>query len=266
MVFPSLTKPWLFPSPHEKEITTDIVYEIFYIRILVFIAFTFLIGFVTNQLMGGDFLYGVLLTSIFFFFIFLIFFPLFIKPWDLVLSNKRLILRHRYWFSGRFSTVISVFLSQLESERVSPRIKVPSLLLGFFILQSFSIVLIDFGLTLSLPLPLFVSLFLFLGSILGFTGSFQADVKNLTNQLFFPFLDYALVFGVLSLLIAVALIVFSLPYKKEMRLNTVGGHILKLNAGIEPVLSHLVFSVSRKHIVLPKRVSQFKWDRPLLNE
>ena len=158
MAYPVLTKEWTFPSHHEKEIYSKIVYEIFYDRILILIILASVFSFLLNQFFFGDIFQGVLFSLFNNLILFVIFFPVFIRPWDIVLSNKRLILRHRYWFSARFTSVKSLFLVQLESEKITPKIKVFSLLLGFTILQSFSVVLIDFGLTFNLPLPLFVGL------------------------------------------------------------------------------------------------------------
>lgn len=266
MAYPPLTRQWTFPSIHEREIYKTIVYEIFYERILFWFFISSFIAFSLNYLQNTDYFIGFIFFIIIFTAIFFLFMPIFIKPWDIVLSNKRFILRHRYWFSGRFTTVKTLFLLQLESENVTPRIKVGSLLLGFFILQTFSVVLIEYGFTLNLPLPLFIGLFFVIGRLFGITNQFESDIKDLVELLFSPFLEFALLFGFISLFISLGLIIFSLPYRKVMQLQTTGGHRLQLNAGIPADLSNLVYAASRKHKVLTKQETKFKWDMPLLED
>ena len=267
MVYPTLTHKWAFPTEHEREIFSTIVYEIFYDRILLLSIISVLLSFaLTSIFFENKIVFAFILSSVTLIGILLLLMPIFIKPWDMVLSNKRLILRHRYWFSGRFTTVKAMFVEHLESEKVTPRIKIWSLLLGFFILQTFSIVLIDFGFTASLPFPIYLSLLLLFGGILGITSQFQSDIEVIVKLFFSPFFEVALILGFATLLLALGLIIFSLPHRKIMTLMTIGGHRIQLNAGIPEELSNLVFAVGRSHNVLTKVETKFKWDIPLLED
>ncbi|MFW9905534.1 MAG: hypothetical protein ACFFFH_14425 [Candidatus Thorarchaeota archaeon] len=245
MDFPLLNIGWTNPLPDEKLVYKRRVIEIFALRIAIlgFIALIFItIAFFTE-------LYFLLILPNLFF---LILFPLFINPWDIILTDKRLILRKRYWFSGRFSTIKSINLYHVESQRFSPRLKIIPITIGFFIIESFSLVLLEYALTRTPPIPLIIDIFILLGKIIGLGKPAEDNMKALMELVFTPFLPAALIVGASSLIIGLVLIILGLPYRTSFSLSIQSGHTVSINAGVPKKLTTLIFSVCRTRRVQTK--------------
>ncbi|MFX1506698.1 MAG: hypothetical protein ACFFDC_11400 [Promethearchaeota archaeon] len=245
MDFPLLDIGWTNPLPDEKLVYKRRVIEIFALRIAIlgFIAIILItIAFFTE-------LYFLLtLPNLFF----LILFPLFINPWDIILTDKRLILRKRYWFSGRFSTIKSINLYHVESQHFSPRLKIIPITIGFFITESFSLVLLEYALTRTPPIPLIIDIFILLGKILGLGKPVEDNMKTLMELVFTPFLPVALIVGASSLIIGLILIILGLPYRTSFSLSIQSGHTVSINAGVPKKLTTLIFSVCRTRRIQAK--------------
>ena len=171
---PNLNINWTNPLPNERLVYKTRVIEVFGSRIL-FLIFFFV---VLTTVSFWTSIYVILLLPIF---IFVVLFPLFVSPYDIVLSDKRLILRKRYWFSGRFSTIQSINLYYVESQKFFPRLKVIPLTIGFIIIESFSLLLIQYALTQIPPLPLFFEIIIFLAKLLGLIDPIQPNIDNVIN-------------------------------------------------------------------------------------
>ncbi len=257
-MYSKLRVDWALPITHEKMIHRTSVQEIFYTRIFVFLFF----ALVSLPILWSS-KFIVIIVAYFVFV--LIFYPLFIKPWEIVLSNKRLILRNQYWNIGRFSTLISFNLDNLDTQQIAPRFKLIPVTIGFAILTTFSLTLLEFYLTNTIPIPLLIRIgFLVFGatSIIQDVNQKQMDF---VNSFLSPFKDQALMISIISVFPAVALIIFGLPRRQRMILSTTGGHQLSLSTGVEEKLTNLLFAVGRKHR-MKESTSDWKWDLPLLDD
>lgn len=233
------------------------VVEIYYTRISVFFFLILL-----SLPFSFDYLsFVVLLSAIFM----LVFYPLFLRPWELVLSNKRLVLRHQYWNIARFSTQISFNLSHLDSQRITPRIKLIPITLGFGVISGFAIPLIEFSMTSALPTPLLLSILLIFARNISLIGDLNNTREEILFFAFNPFLELSIFFGFVSLIIGIIFIIFGLPRKTKMILSTTGGHKLTLDAGIDETLTDLLFAVSRKHRIKDAKLKN-DWSLPLLDD
>ena len=256
MNYPNLKINWTNPLPNERLVYKTRVIEVFGTRILglIFIfLFLFTISFYTD-------IYVILLLPLF---LFVILFPYFITPYDVILSDKRLILRKRYWFSGRFSSIRSLNLYYVESQRFFPRLKVIPLTIGFLIIESFSLLLIQYAFTKIPPLPLFFEIILFFTKLIGLVDPFQTNINNFIEVVYTPLLPIATIIGFFSLIVGIALVIFGLPYRTSFNLTLLSGHDLNINAGVPRKLTTLIYSVSRVKPV--QKSNQFwKLDIPLL--
>ncbi|MCE7733637.1 MAG: hypothetical protein GPJ54_02085 [Candidatus Heimdallarchaeota archaeon] len=257
-MYTDLRVSWAEPITHENLIHQTKVQEIFYTRIFIYIFFVLLtIRFV----LLSEYSY----LSILYFVFLLVFYPYFIKPWEIILTNKRLILRHQYWNVGRFSTLISFNLDTLDTQQIAPRFKLIPVTIGFTILTVYSISLLEFYLTSRLPTPLLIRIaFLIFGSI-RIVNNISEVQTDLVDLLLSPFIHEALFFSLISMIPAVALIIFGLPRRQQMLLSTTGGHRLSLSTGIHQKLTSLLFAVGRKHRV-KEITSDWEWDLPLLDD
>ncbi|MHA2095759.1 MAG: hypothetical protein ACW98F_14155, partial [Candidatus Hodarchaeales archaeon] len=257
MRFPDLTIPWLFPVNHERNLFSGRVYEIQYIRIFggisVILSFPSLI-FLTFGILEG------FLTFVGLSFTFMILFPIFVTPWDLVLSNKRFSARKRYWNVGFFSKTHTFNLEFIESINITPRIKVAFILTGFFIIQQ-ALMVLEFGFSQNLSLPIEIDLGLY------FLEQFVGDIRSPLNSLLFDFLDPYFVYlpylGFLILILGSLLFLFGFPHRTELDVRTTGGQFFRLNAGIPRELHTLLTGVSRKNRIACSQI-EWSWDLPLL--
>ena len=253
---PNLNINWTNPLPNERLVYKTRVIEVFGSRIL-FLIFFFV---VLTTVSFWTSIYVILLLPIF---IFVVLFPLFVSPYDIVLSDKRLILRKRYWFSGRFSTIQSINLYYVESQKFFPRLKVIPLTIGFIIIESFSLLLIQYALTQIPPLPLFFEIIIFLAKLLGLIDPIQPNIDNVINIIYTPLLPIATIIGIFSLFVGILLVIFGLPYRTSFNLSLLSGHDLNINAGVPRKLTTLIYSVSRVKPV-QKKTDFWKLDIPLL--
>lgn len=257
-----LTINWIQQAPHEKQIFKTEVNEIFYLRftIFLFVAIVSLtlvvfLGTISEMLLS---FFGVGL-------VFLIFFPLFIRPWDVILTNKRLVLRHKFWNIGRFSTIQSLKLSLLESIKVTPRVKVIPLIIGFSLVETIGIPLLNFGINGVLPTPLLIRLFFFYASFLPFVGAVEALSQSTFPAYLQPIAPFSILIAAIALVFGLGLILFGLPRRKEVILKTTGGHQIFLRTGYPETLVELLIGVSRKHQLASKN-DDWKWDIQLLDD
>ena len=254
MSYPSLTIDWTNPLPNERLVYKTRVIEVFGTRILI-LVFSFLLLFTISFFTS---IYLILLIPLI---AFLILFPYFITPYDVILSDKRLILRKRYWFSGRFSSIRSVNLYYVESQKFFPRLKVIPLTIGFLIIESFSLLLIQYALTQIPPLPLFFEIIVFFTRLIGLP--FQTDINNLIEIIYTPLLPIASIIGIFSLIVGILLVIFGLPYRTSFNLTLLSGHDLQINAGVPRKLTTYIYSVSRVKPV-QKQTQFWDLDIPLL--
>ena len=245
MDFPLLEIDWTNPLPDERIIFKRRIIEIFSQRIAILIFFGLLLivmAFYTK-------IYVLIaLPNL----LFLICFPLFINPWDVILSDKRLILRKRYWLSGRLSTIKSVNLYHVESQRFSPRLKIIPITIGFFVIESFSLVLVEYAFTRTPPLPLIIEVIILVGKIVGLGKPVEENIKGLVELIYLPFLPVALFVGATTLIIGLILIILGLPYRTSFYLSIQSGHTISINAGVPKKLTTLIFSVCRAQRVQTK--------------
>ena len=245
---------------HEKEICSFTLNEIKYLNILIFLLLSAV--FITLSLYLDSILFAVLPIIIL-----ITFFPLLVYPWDVVLSNKRFILRRRYWFVGRFSNLVSFKLKHLDTSSVTPRIKFIPLFLGYGILSSISLPIAQFTTEHNLPLPLILSIFISVMDMLGFGRySGKSQLHNITSIIVDTVDPNSIILRTLlfsSLIIGGIIFALGLPWRKSVVLRSGGGHILKLNFGLPDILTKYLDSVGRKH--RPKESSEdWKWNIPLL--
>lgn len=243
--FDWLEVEWSNPIPGERKIFQTKVIEMFATR-LVFLGFIAFVCLIVAYYLNWYWL--VLVPNL----ILALGFPIFFNPWDIILSDKRLILRKRYWYSGRLSRITSVNLSHVESQRYSPRLKVIPITVGFFVIESFSLILIQYGLTQTPPLPLVVELLLLIGRLLGIIEPYTGDIIDVVNLVYAPFLPIALLAGIITLAIGFMLILFGLPYRTSFMLYMTNGNTISINAGVPKKLTTLIFSVSRSREVVTK--------------
>ncbi|MFW9916899.1 MAG: hypothetical protein ACFFGZ_14935 [Candidatus Thorarchaeota archaeon] len=256
MAYPLLDIDWTSPLPDERMVYKRKVIEINMSRfglLGVFALILYIAAFLT------ELYFLIAIPNL----VLILLLPLFINPWDIVLSDKRLILRKRYWFIGRFSTVTSVNLYHVESQRIAPRLKVIPITVGFFIIESFSLVLVEYALTQTAPLPVILEIILLLWRIFNISPSVDENVDALTDLIYQPFLPIALFVGLSSLFIGLALILLGLPYRTTFQLSLSSGHAISINAGVPRELTTLIYSVSRVRRVHP-RVHYWKKRLPLL--
>ena len=262
LIITDLDVRWTNPLEHEKLIYQTRVNEIFYLRIFIFlivsVASTALIYLILSKIIFS------VLTFLIYVALFIILFPLFIRPWQIVLSNKRLILRNKYWNIAKFSSIISFKLEHLDSEYITPRIKIAPLTLGLTILFSYSSQLIEFSFTGSISPPLIFKIVFLLGNIIGVISNIQGSINQFTYLLFSPFLSISLIAGIVSAGIAVVLIIFGLPHRLRMELSTTGGHLLSLDTGMPEELTKYLNSIGRKQRFTEQQ--DWKWDIPLLDD
>ncbi|MFX0116058.1 MAG: hypothetical protein ACFFB3_16020, partial [Candidatus Hodarchaeota archaeon] len=258
MAYPFLDIDWTNPMPDERLVYKRKVIEIYLARIGVLGFFSFILyvlAFLT------EFYFLIAIPNLILIFLL----PLFINPWDIVLSDKRLILRKRYWFIGRFSTVISANLYHVESQRISPRLKVIPITLGFFIIESFSLILIEYSITRVEPLPIILGIILLLWRIFNISPPIDENIEALTELIYQPFLPIALFVGLSSLFVGLVLILLGLPYRTTFHLTLESGHAISINAGVPRELTTLIYSVSRIRRIQPK-ARYWKKGAPLLED
>ncbi|MFX0122393.1 MAG: hypothetical protein ACFFAE_02065 [Candidatus Hodarchaeota archaeon] len=245
MDFPLLEIEWTNPLPDERIIFKRRIIEIFSQRIAI-------LGFFALLLIAIAFFTKIYILIVLPNLLFVICFPLFINPWDVILSDKRLILRKRYWLSGRLSTIRSVNLYHVESQRFSPRLKIIPITIGFFIIESFSLVLVEYALTRTPPLPLIIEIIILIGKIIGLGRPVEENIRTLIEIVYLPFLPVALFVGASSLIIGLILIILGLPYRTSFYLSIQSGHTISINAGVPKKLTTLIFSVCRAQRVQTK--------------
>lgn len=262
LVITDLDVNWTNPLEHEKLIYQTRVNEIFYNRIFLFLIITTVSTAITYLILSKT-IFSVL-TFLVYNALFIILFPVFIRPWQIVLSNKRLILRNKYWNIAKFSSIISFKLEHLDSQYITPRIKIAPLTLGLTILFSYSFQLIEFSFTGSVSPPLIFKIVFLFGNIIGLISNIETSINQFTYLLFSPFFSIALVAGIVSAAIAVALIIFGLPHRLRMELSTTGGHLLSLDAGMPEELTKYLNSIGRKHRITEQQ--DWDWDIPLLDD
>lgn len=259
----NLNISWANPTPHEKLIYSTRVNEIFHgeFFLLVFISFSSII--ILNLIFTISPLQIIILMAVAIL-LFGIFSPIFFRPWEIVLSNKRLILRNKYWNIGRFSKVISFNLSHLNSQQIAPRIKIIPLTTGIFILFSYSLQLIEFSFSGTISPPILVRIVFLFGGAFGIISNVEMELADFVFLIFSPFHRSALIIGLLSAIFAISLIIFGLPRGKSMQVSTTGGHSIHINTGLPKTLSDMLNSIGRKHRV--KERDNWKWDIPLLED
>ena len=197
--------------------------------------------------------------------LFLVFFPIFVRPWDLILSNKRLILRTRYWNIGRLSQITSFNLVHLDTQAITPRIKILPLTLGFLILSSISIPLFEFALTGAVPLPVLVALSIL---IINLFGLLPFNPREVVESNILKLLSYISPFEVLFAagitIFGIILLISGLPRRKSVVLSSKGQHKLTINVGFPVEMSNYLYGIARKQI--PKIDPEWTWDVPLLED
>ncbi|PWI47156.1 hypothetical protein CEE45_13145 [Candidatus Heimdallarchaeota archaeon B3_Heim] len=257
MRFPDLKSPWLYPVNHERKLFSGRVFEIQYGRIfgviLVIFCLTILSFLAFGTIEGIITLVCLLLTI-------LIFFPILVTPWDLVLSNKRFSARKRFWNIGFFSKTHSFNLEYIETITITPRIKIGIILTGFFIIQQ-ALMFLEFGLSQNLSLPIEVEIILFLLEI--FVGDISTPLNSFLFDLLHPILEFLPYLGLSLLIIGGLIFLFGFPHRSELEIRTTGGRIFRLNAGNPRELHTLLASVSRKNRILSSQID-WSWDLPLL--
>ncbi|MFX0093789.1 MAG: hypothetical protein ACFFBD_18700, partial [Candidatus Hodarchaeota archaeon] len=258
MAYPFLDIDWTNPMPDERLVYKKKVIEIYLTRLGV-LGFFSLILYILAYL--TEFYFLIAIPNL----ILILLLPLFINPWDIVLSDKRLILRKRYWFIGRFSTVTSANLYKVESQRISPRLKVIPITLGFLIIESFSLILIEYAITRVKPLPVILEIILLLWRIFNISQPIDENIDALTEVIYQPFLPIALFVGLSTLFVGLVLILLGLPYRTTFHLTLESGHAISINAGVPRELTTLIYSVSRIRRIQPK-VRYWKKRAPLLED
>lgn len=241
---------WANPLPNEREIYNRKVIEIHGARLvyLILIALLLIVTAIFSKLYVL-----IIIPNI----IFILLFPLFVTPWDLILSDKRLLLRKRYWMFGKFSKILSINLDNIESLQFSPRLKAIPLTIGFFVIESLSLVMIEYALTDVLPLPLIIQIVLFFVQIFNLGLSIKSNILNITELMYLPFYSVALFVGITTLVIGIALILLGLPYRTSFSLSIDSGHSFTINAGVPRELTKLISSFYHKKLLEGK--TQF-WD------
>ena len=265
MLYPKLDIKWTYPLDHERKIFSGLVYELNYFRfallgLLLIITGFFLIWVDLILLFTG--IAVALITIV------ILLFPKFIKPWDVVLSNKRLTLRSRFWNIANFSEVVNFNLAHLDTQTITPRIKIIPLTLGFAIFTSIFLPLIDFTFSGETPLPVILR---FVIIILTLTRISPVDinqqVEGAIDLLISPLSNsFSLSLLVSFLSLTAALIFFSLglPIRNKIVLSSIGRHSLTINAGFPNKVTDYLYSIARKQ--RQKDDPNWKWDIPLLED
>lgn len=239
MQYPSFKNEEAFALKHERLLTTCKVSEINYQLFFLVLVTPFFVGLFSRIAIIPSI--GAILLSL----------PLIFRRWQLDLTNKRLITRR--WFAGleRFFTFSSIRLSTIETLQTTPRIKILPLLLGYWIVTSYGLPLIEFGLTASIPLPFLVKILVFFGSY--FETIHNAEIFVITNfvePIFLVTGNFALIIGFILLVVGTILFSFGLPFRKEFRIRTISGHEFQLQTGIPPSFIQILNSIIRKHHVV----------------
>jgi hypothetical protein len=133
--------------------------------------------------------------------------------------------------------VRSFNLTYLETISITPRIKVGSILLGFFILQQ-SLSILEFSVSnvLSFPIELEIALF-FMDRIGG--GGISTQISNFVVDLLLPLNSVLPEVGLLLMVLGGGLFLFGFPRRSELELTTTGGNRFRINAGIPSDLTVL---------------------------
>ena len=262
LLYQPLKERWAHPMIHEKEVCNFKLKEINYTAIVIFL-------FSTLAIFSIAALYKIIFIAVIPFILLALFFPVFVIPWDVVLSNKRFILRRNFWNIGRFSKIINFKLKHLDTSSVEPRIKMLPLITGYIILSSISTPLIQFIVDGSLPFPLTLVIFFYIFDFLGLHKYSGEYFLTKLSQHLVDYLDpshlFLGVFTALITTIALVLFLLGLPWRKSVTLRTKGGHSLRINVGFPEVLSNYLYGVGRSH-KLKRKFNQWDWDVPLLDD
>ncbi len=253
---------WTNPIKHEKFIYKVDVNELYHNRILITLSLELIISIAI--IIGFDLNFSQKILVIFSaIIIFLLTSPFFMKVWEIVLSNKRLILRNKYLNVGRFSSLISFNLNHLDTQISTPRIKVIPLITGFSIMFSYTIPLLEFHYTGKISLPMLVKIFFIFDNFIKTIDEIEQIAFAIMNYLLTPFYGVAIVFSLISGIISILLIVFGLPRRTTLIISSTGGHKLSINTGIPKKLSEYLSGIGRKHRVVYNK--DWTWDLPLLD-
>ena len=251
---------WILPVPHENVVYSTTVYEIFYSRILIlFVVLVFVFPILYGYIKLFSFVI-VLLTLI-------TLFPLLIKPWDVVVTNKRVVLRKKYWKIGRFSSLISFNLDHLETVNFLPRIKTLPLLVGYLFIQ-LALTLLEFGLVGTINYPTEIDLLIIALRLSPYGVRVTTLLNAIIYQIFQNFGFFSLILGIIVLILGITLFLFGFPHRTVLNLSSKGGHRVTINAGIPMELNNLLFGVSRKwHIDnCDNSQCEWNWELPLLEK
>ncbi|RMG36021.1 MAG: hypothetical protein D6732_08760 [Methanobacteriota archaeon] len=241
MEFPPYQNDFAFSLPHERFLgsckVNEINYDLLLMEIPVLILFLSFFQFISLP-------FRIFTATI----VFLLTTPFVFRKWHFELTNKRLVVRR--WFAGleRFLSWISIKLSMIETLETSPRIKAGPLLLGYWILTSYALPLIEFGLSGEIPLPFAVKLAFFLGLYSSTVEGYEEDFTHIfIEPIFETFADVSLLAGTVMLIIGLFLFLAGLPYRKEFRLITISGHSFSVRTGLPNDFLFLLDGIMRKH-------------------
>ena len=191
-------------------------------------------------------------------------FPLLIKPWEIIISNKRVILRRKYWASAKFSKVISIPYSLLESTSITPRVKIVPVLISIVLIQNFSFPLLEYAVTQQISVPVLLRLSLFVLSFFVSTGNIETRINDVLWDILQPVIPIVWTVAIFSLVLGFLLFLFGMPRRNEITFRLGSGHEILLQTGLTKELHRLLTAAGRNLRFICQHDS-LGWHVPLLD-